>query len=342
MQIFNKDTEKDLIFIAECGVNHEGNLSKAKELIELAKEAGADAVKFQSYTPEKYVTAQDEERFSRIGKFCFNENQFIELKNHAYKVDIPIFSTAVTEDWVSILAKHFDVIKIASGDLNFKPVIDRALKTDKKIIISVGGGTDEEIHKTLEWAEKISGINSLKNRLILMHCISAYPVPIEEANLENIKWLKNNFNLTIGYSNHVIGPLACYAAIALGANILEMHFTDKKTDRTFRDHALSFEPEDLKNFISTAYQIKSSLGNCGSFRPISERNNLISMRKGVVYSKDMKKGDIIEEADLHYARPSNSINIDTPPHEFKKSIIGKELSIDVNENFLVNLSDFKN
>ena len=140
MKIFNKNSESDLILIAECGVNHEGSLSKAKELIELAKGAGADAVKFQSYSPDKYVTAQDKERFERIGKFCFTEEQFIELKSHANDINIPIFSTAVTEDWVNILSEHFDVIKIASGDLNFKPVIDLALKTNKKIILSVGEG----------------------------------------------------------------------------------------------------------------------------------------------------------------------------------------------------------
>ena len=175
------------------------------------------------------------------------------------------------------------VIKIASGDLNFKPVIDLALKTNKKIILSVGGGNSEEIYQAVEWAKESSGLDSLKDRLVLMHCVSAYPVPIEEANLENINWLKNNFDLTIGYSNHVIGPTACYTAVALGANIIEVHFTDKKTDRTFRDHALSFEPKDLRDFISIAHKIRYSLGSYGSFRPDSETKNLSSMRKGVVY-----------------------------------------------------------
>ena len=175
-----------------------------------------------------------------------------------------------------------------------------------------------------------------------MHCVSAYPVPIEEANLENINWLKNNFDLTIGYSNHVIGPTACYTAVALGANIIEVHFTDKKTDRTFRDHALSFEPKDLRDFISIAHKIRYSLGSYGSFRPDSETKNLSSMRKGVVYSHNVKKGDILKESDMHYARPSNTNNINLAPHDFKKSLIGKKLLTDVNKNFLVDIKHFKN
>ena len=341
MKLFNKNTDIDLIFIAEIGVNHEGSITKAKELISLAKSAGADAVKFQSYTPNKYVTAKDKERYERIGKFYFNEKIFIELKKYAQSINIPIFSTAVTEDWVEILAKHFDVIKIASGDLNFKPVIDLALSTNKTIILSVGGGTEEEIIKTMEWAKQASKTNSIENRLILMHCVSAYPVPIEEVNLKNISWLKDKFNLNIGYSNHVIGPVACYTAIALGANILEVHFTDKKTDRTFRDHALSFEPNDLKELISTANKIKASLGYYKTFRPISEKNNISSMRKGVVYSRSLKEGSVIQRDDLHFARPSNTGNINIAPHEYKDSMIGKTLKKSVSANFLIDVNDFK-
>ena len=157
MELFGKNSDNDLIIIAEVGVNHEGSISKSKELIELAKNSGADAVKFQSYTPEKYITAMDQERFDRVKKFSFNENNLIDLKEYAKKINIPIFSTAVTEDWVEILSKHFDVIKIASGDLNFKPVIDLALNTSKKIILSVGGGNKEEIKRTINWCKEKNG-----------------------------------------------------------------------------------------------------------------------------------------------------------------------------------------
>jgi N,N'-diacetyllegionaminate synthase len=339
MKLFGKNTEKDLIVIAEVGVNHEGSITKAKELINLAKESGADAVKFQSYTPERYITAMDEERYKRVKKFSLNENDLIDLKKYAKNLNIPIFSTAVTEDWVEILSKHFDTIKIASGDLNFKPVIDLALKTNKKIILSVGGGNKDEIKRTIDWCKEYSRDISLEDRLVLMHCVAAYPVPIDEANILNMSWLKKTFGLVTGYSNHVIGANACLAAVALGAQVIEVHFTDNKRDRTFRDHALSFEPKDLSEFIKIAKDIKLSIGREVSFRPKSEINNLVAMRKGVIVKKNMKAGDIISEEDLLYSRPTSHGNINKPVHEIKEYLLGKTLQSDIKKYFPIKNED---
>ena len=306
MELFGKNLDQEVVYIAEIGVNHEGDFEYAKRLLKLAAEAGADAVKFQSYTPERYASASNPERLERVGRFALSGEQHKELISLAKDLNVHFFSTPLSEDWVDILNSDCGAFKIASGDITFEPVIRKAAATGKPVIISTGGATIEEIDQAVNWFKDEVGNTS---NLILMQCICAYPAPIEEANVNGVAFLQERYNLPVGYSNHIIEPEACYAAIAIGAPIVEVHFTDNKHDRDFHDHALSFEPQELKTLIETGNRIKASLGEVNKTLRSCELEPAL-VRKGVVAARDLESGHSLSAEDLMFARPATEIPSD--------------------------------
>jgi N-acetylneuraminate synthase/N,N'-diacetyllegionaminate synthase len=319
MQLFGKNLEKDVVYIAEIGVNHEGDFEYAKTLLRLAAASGADAVKFQSYTPDRYASASNPERLERVTKFALSEDQFKALAALATELGVHFFSTPLSEDWVEILDPFVEVFKIASGDITFEPVVRAAARTGKSVIISTGGASEDDIDKAVSWLHDEIGESNLRDRLIIMQCVCAYPASIHNANVNVIQFLKEKYNLNIGYSNHIVQPEACYAAIALGASVVEVHFTDKKTERDFHDHALSFEPHELKSLVSTGNAIKASLGERHKALLSCEIEQDL-VRKGLVAASDLEKGHVLEAGDMMYARPANEI-----PANKSSMLIGKTL-----------------
>ena len=232
-------------------------------MVALAAEAGADAVKFQSYTPDRFISSDDDARFERVTRFGLSEADHLRLKEEANKCGIAFFSTAVTEDWVPFIASHCEAVKIASGDLDFKPVISAAAKSGKTVILSTGLGEIEEIDAAVSWVRDAIGDAALEDRLILMQCVSAYPTPVEEANVASVQFLADRYGITTGYSNHVKGLDACLAAAALGAAVIEVHFTDQREGKTFHDHALSAEPQELAQLVQMVPNIRAAVGQAG-------------------------------------------------------------------------------
>lgn len=303
MQLFGRNLDREIAIVAEIGVNHEGDVENASRLLRLAAEAGAHAVKFQTFTPDRYASASDPARLKRVTGFCLDRDAHLRLAREAKALGVAMFSTAVSDDVVPFLAEQFPAIKIASGDLDFEPVIRAAARTGKPMILSTGLGTLAETLRAVDWVRAEMGSEALRDRLVLMQCVSAYPAPIEEASVAAMRQLADSTGLRIGYSNHVIGPEACYAAAALGACILEVHFTDKKTGREFRDHALSFEPADLVSLIATVSCIRAALGDGAKRRMPSELGNLQAVRKGVVAARTLAAGTVLTRDDLMFARP---------------------------------------
>ena len=172
--------------------------------------------------------------------------------------------------------------------------------------------------------EQEVGKENIQEKLLLMHCISCYPAPLEQANIKSIPFLAERYGINVGFSNHVIAPEACYAALALGTNVFELHFTDKKDNRTFHDHKLSFEPKDIRNFLETAKNIKNSLGNYNKTVQVCEIETISNIRKGLVASKNLPKGHIISNEDIHYARPASGFSAAEKP-----SLIGKTVLQDI-------------
>jgi len=304
MKLFGKSLDRDVPIIAEIGVNHEGSLDDAIRLLHLAKESGADTAKFQTFTPERYASASDPDRLKRVTGFDLGEQGFRTLVEEAAKLDFPIFSTAVSEDVVPFLDSLFPVIKIASGDIDFEPVIRASAETGKPVIISTGLATETEAMTAIDWFRDAAGGDDLRDRLIIMHCVSAYPTPLDQANVLSIPYLAEKTGLRIGFSNHIAGPEACLAAVALGACVIETHFTDQKTGREFRDHALSCDPDDMRQLVEMVPRIRASLGEPGKVRQPCEEENLIAVRKGVVAARDLKAGTVLTRDDLMFARPA--------------------------------------
>ncbi len=307
MHIFGKDLQVETAVVAEIGVNHEGDPEAAANLVRLAADAGADAVKFQTYTPARYAAANDAERLERVGRFALDEAAHRMLAQVAAEAGIAFFSTAVTEDAVPLLAELGEAIKIASGDLTFEPVIRAAAATGRKIIISTGLGTLDEIDQAVGWAREEIGADALADRLILMQCTSAYPTPASEAHVAVIPALRERYGVTVGFSNHVIGPAACYAAVALGAPILEVHVTDRREGRTFRDHALSYEPQELAALVAIVPEIRAAVGLADKARQPSEESLLPLVRKGVIAARDLAAGTTLARDDLMFARPGTEV-----------------------------------
>ncbi len=304
MKLFDKNLDREVAIVAEIGVNHEGDVRAASRLVRLAAEAGADAVKFQSYTAERFASSDDAERLARVRRFALDEAAHRQLAAEAAALGVTFFSTAVTEDWVPLLAELAPVVKIASGDLTFEPVIRAAAATGKLVILSTGLGTVEEIDRAVSWLRAEIGNAEIADRLVLLHCISAYPTPLEEANLLSIPYLAERYGIPVGYSNHVSGIDACLAAIALGAQVIEAHFTDSRTDRTFRDHELSLEPDEMAELVRRAPAFRASRGAWGKTRQASELPLLNLVRKGLVAARDLGRGHLLARDDLMYARPA--------------------------------------
>lgn len=320
MILFGKDLDHEVAIIAEVGVNHEGDVEAASRLLRLASEAGADAVKLQTYTPARFASASDPERLERVSKFGLDADAHRRLAREAEELGTPLFSSAITEDVVPLLAELCPAIKIASGDVDFEAVIRAAAQTGKPVVLSTGIATVEEIDRAIGWVRDEVGEDQLRDRLIVTHCVSAYPTPLEEANVLSVPFLAEHTGLRIGYSNHVSEPEACYAAVALGACVLEVHFTDQKTGRTFRDHALSMEPDELRHLIATVPRIRASLGSYSKERMPSELGNLLAVRKGVVAARDLAADTVLTADDLMYARPGDQFPASALP-----KLIGRRL-----------------
>lgn len=320
MKLFGKNLDETVAVVAEIGLNHEGDAVAAERLITLAAQAGADAVKLQTFTPERYASASDPNRLARVTRFNLSQEAHLHLATHATTLGIPLFSTALTEDVVGFLDQWCPAIKIASGDLTFEPVIRAAMSTRKPVILSTGNGTVEEIDQALQWCTDELGSDALKDRLVLMHCVAAYPVPIEQANVSSVHFLKQRYGLTTGYSNHVIGSEAVLAAVAIGAQLVEVHFTDRREGREFRDHALSFEPQDLKRLVHSIGRVRASLGRVGKELQACELPLREVIRKGVVAARDLPADTVLSADDLMWARPATGVKAAELP-----ALIGKHL-----------------
>ena len=301
MKLLGKDLNKEILYIAEIGVNHEGNIKRCFKLIKEAKQSGADVVKFQCFTPEYYVS-KDTQKYQRIKKFFFDQKKFDKIIKFCKKIKIKYLLTPVSHDWINYIKKKSDTIKIASGDLNFNFLINQIVKNKFNIILSTGASSFEEIQKTFKIIKRNYGKQIFK-KLIIMHCVSRYPVPDEEANLLSIMYLKNKFNLTTGYSNHVIGINACLASICMGARVIEFHFTDNKK-RKFRDHQLSLDKSDVIKMIKIGNNYNRLIGK---YEKVINKKVLLDKRnlsKGIIADKKLNVGHKIKIDDISFARPA--------------------------------------
>jgi len=314
---FNKLTKS--FVIAEIGVNHEGSKKLAMEMINLAAEVGVDAVKFQTYEVENYISIEQPDRYARAKKFQLSRDSFREIADYARKKNIIFFSTPLHPNDVNFLDEIAPIFKISSGDLTHLKLISEVSKRRKPIIISTGMGTYQEIADAIGEVEKNWPSVRDDGGLLLMHCVASYPTDKINANLKNISWLIDNFQLPVGYSDHTIGVDACSIAIAVGAVAIEKHFTYRIEGQVFHDHHISADPAQMKLLVDKIKDVEIYLGNYE--RRVTEKPEMMQhMRRSIGCNVDLQRGDKINSEMLTWLRPASGI----APSDFQK-IVGRTL-----------------
>lgn len=325
--------------IAEAGVNHNGSFELACKLVDAAKAAGADCIKFQTFKSQNLVshTAQKAEyqkdatgegsQIDMLKKLELSYGEFLMLKDYCEKQGICFLSTPFDFESIEFL-KSIDMPfwKIPSGEITNYPYLVALAKTEKPIVMSTGmcelGEIEAAIHVLKDYGTK---------DIRLLQCNTEYPTPFEDVNLRAMQTMKEYFGIEVGYSDHTEGIEVPVAAVALGATIIEKHFT---LDRNMEgpDHKASLEPNELKAMVESIRRIEKALGNGDKTPSKSEKKNISIARKSIVAKKNIRIGEILTEENLTVKRPGNGIS----PMEWNK-VVGTKAVRDFQEDELIEL-----
>lgn len=324
--------KQHIIIIAEAGVNHNGDLNLAKKLIEAASDAKADYVKFQTFKAENVVTvfaqkaeyqkqnmnSESNSQIEMIKKYELNEDAHKQLIEHSKKHQIKFLSTAFDLDSIELLNSFkLDYWKIPSGEITNLPYLRKIGALKQNIILSTGMCSLADIESALNILVKAG---ALREKITVLHCNTQYPTPFNDVNLNAISTIKQAFKVNVGYSDHTIGIEIPIAAVALGATVIEKHFTLDKTMEG-PDHKASLEPNELKQMISAIRNIEVALGDGIKQITKSESANISVARKSIVAATEIREGEIFNSLNLTIKRPGNGIS----PLEWDQ-IIGKKAS----------------
>lgn len=306
------------IIIAEAGVNHNGSIEMAKQLIDAAAIAGVDYVKFQTFKAEKLVTknakqaeyqqrnAADDSQLAMLKKLELSKEEHEELIGYCHDKGVQFLSTAFDMESVDFLhSLNLGLWKIPSGEITNYPFLKRIAAYNEKTILSTGMCDMADVRAAVDALYK----NGLaKDNLVLLHCNTEYPTPFEDVNLKAMDALRKEFGVEVGYSDHTKGIEVPIAAVALGATVIEKHFT---LDRNMEgpDHKASLEPNELKAMVSAIRNIEKAVGGDGTKHVSeSERKNIAVARKSIIAAKDIKKGEQLTEENLTVKRPGTGIS----------------------------------
>jgi N,N'-diacetyllegionaminate synthase len=306
-----------VFIIAEAGVNHNGDIHLAKQLVDVAAEAGADAVKFQTFITEEIVTrhaekadyqkqntgSKQESQFEMLKKLELSFENFRELKTYCDEKGIMFLSTPFDQKSIDFLDElGVPAFKISSGEINNYPLLNYVAAKRKPIILSTGMSTLAEVERAVELL-----FRTHHSKLALLHCTSDYPAKVEDVNLRAMKTICQTFHLPVGLSDHTQGIEISLAAVAMGASIIEKHFT---TDKSLAgpDHKASLRPLELKELVKAIRNIEKALGSGEKIPVVSEMNTRLIARKSIVAARSIKKGETLSEHNLTVKRPGNGIS----------------------------------
>ena len=313
--------------IAEIGGNHEGDFEYAQRLAELACASGVDAVKFQIYTSDELVNrVEDPDRYAHFKQFELTPEQYISIAKQCQRYGAAFTASVWDMSALEWIDPYLEFYKIGSGDLTAYPILRKIASLSKPIVLSTGLSTLDEVRATVQYIQSIDVRYKKKEYLALLQCTSMYPIPDEDANLKILDLFRKEFQLTIGYSDHTIGSSAAEIAVAIGAEIIEMHFTDTREGKSFRDHQVSFTCDEIKVLIEEIKKIKTLQGDCIK-KPMNseiDAGHVTSFRRAVYPGRDMKKGTILKEDDLTALRPNQGI--DARKYD---NVLGKKLKRDI-------------
>lgn len=337
LKIGNSNLDTDVYVIAEIGGNHNGDPEAAFRLVEAAASTGADAVKFQSFIAERLVHP-DAVPLPLAGKnFRTQQERFkgLELEKPVYEkiiqqcrdLGIDFLTTPFDLDTLAYFAPNMGAIKIASGDFTYAQLIDASVKTGKPVILSTGMAPLSEIKVT---AQRIP-----KNQRIILHCVSVYPTPAELVDLRAIGALQKELPGTIvGFSDHSIGIEACIGAVALGARVIEKHFTLDRSQKP-GDHLLSLEPDQMTSMVTQIRSVTQMLKSGKGLTSVAEQDMRQQMQRGVYYARNLTAGHIMQLEDFMIIRPKSELEpIDV------EGLIGRPTLHSTHVNQAVSKEDF--
>ncbi len=329
--------------IAEIGANHNGEMGLAKEMIYSAKDCGCDCVKFQSWTPDSIISQEEYDRNkvyndsrkkhfgslrAMVEKYYLRKEQHYELIEYCREIDIEFISTPFSYEEVDLL-EELDVpfFKVASMDINNLDLLECIAKKKKPILLSTGMANIEEIERA------VAVIEEHNKNLVILHCISIYPPKYEDINLNNIKLLQELFEFPIGFSDHSIGTTIPIASVALGACVIEKHFTLDKNLPGW-DHLVSADPYEMRTIVEESKNVQLALGNHRRIVSEDEQNKKLKFRRSVVSTKELRKGLKIKREDFTYKRPGTGIKPDEA-----KYIIGRKINRNILKDEIINWED---
>ena len=332
--------KKSVYIIAEAGVNHNGDINLAYKLCDAAKAAGANAVKFQTWKTEKIVTKSAEKavyqkdntnakqsQFEMLKALELSYSEFVQIRDYCHKINIQFLSTPDTEEDMDFLLElGVPVLKIGSGEVTNIPFLRAIGRRQQKVILSTGMSMLSDVEKAYNTL-----LESGAKEVSLLHCTTNYPCPYNEVNLRAMQTMKTAFKCQVGYSDHTMGIEVPIAAVAMGAEIIEKHFT---LDRTMDgpDHLASLEPKELKQMVESIRNIEHALGD-GIKRPnVSEQKNSEVVLKRIIANKPIKKGDILGKDNLSLLRSSTGI-----PAKYWDLVVNKAAKRDYKEDEPIDL-----
>lgn len=315
------------MLIAEIGGNHEGNFEYAKKLAKLAISTDVDYVKFQLYTGDGLVSKlEGGDRNKHFKKFELSRDQHIYLAEMIREANIGYMASVWEPEMMDWIDPYLKLYKIGSGDLTAYPIIKSIVKKGKPIILSTGLSTENEVLETIGFIQSLDSKYKHPENLALLQCTSMYPIQDKDANLSVISRLKEKTGLTVGYSDHTEGNKALETAYAMGAEILEFHFTDSREGKVFRDHKVSLTPAEVAEIIHS-FKLTDSLrgNNIKQALPVEiENGHVSSFRRAVYPSMDIKEGTVLTEKHIICLRPNHGIDA----REYEK-LIGKTTMVDL-------------
>ena len=339
MKLANQNliSKSEVYIIAEAGVNHNGDLNRALEMISVAKSSGANAIKFQTAIPEEVVTVtaqkaeyqkkltqENQTQLEMIREISLSFSDFIDLKKECERSSIEFLSTPFDIESVNFLSKiGVKKFKIPSGEITNLPYLRLIGEKKKPIILSTGMVNMAEIKKAVD---VISSSGLTKNQITILHCNTEYPTPIEDVNLNAMLTIKEELGVSIGYSDHTMGHEIALAAVAMGASIIEKHFTlDKSLPGP--DQSASLEPTELVSFVESIRNLEIALGSFTKEPTPSERKNIPIVRKSIVANRVIKKGEKFTEENITTKRPGTGLS-PMKWDEIIGSISGKDYKFD--------------
>lgn len=304
--------------IGEAGVNHDGDIKKAKLLIDIAKDAGCDCVKFQTFKTENIVTYNapkakyqientnnSDSQYEMLKKLELDYLEFVELKRYCDEQKIDFLSSPFDFESVDLLEKlGVDTYKLSSGEITNMPLLKYVAGKQKRIILSTGMSTMDEVERAVGWIKQ-----EKNNNIVLMHCTSNYPAGYSTVNMKAMISMKEKFNLPVGYSDHTKGIEIPIMAVSYGAEIIEKHFT-YDINAIGPDHKASLSPKQLKQMVSSIRNVEAAVGDGIKAPSDEEMSTRIAARKSLVWADDMEENDIIDVSNLTIKRPGDGI----PPY----------------------------